>query len=92
MTNTKKYVLAALVGTALTFGSVAPAMAADHGPDRGYGDHDDRYRDGSDRGECSNHGSAYAEGYVSHSPGLLSGNLIQIPINIPINICGNHIL
>ncbi|WUD78370.1 chaplin [Streptomyces sp. NBC_00510] len=25
------------------------------------------------------------------SPGVLSGNAIQIPINIPINICGNTI-
>ncbi|MFJ9646758.1 chaplin [Streptomyces sp. NPDC004244] len=25
------------------------------------------------------------------SPGILSGNAVQVPINIPINICGNTI-
>ncbi|MFD6280959.1 chaplin [Streptomyces sp. NPDC060209] len=26
---------------------------------------------------------------AAHSPGVLSGNVVQVPINIPINICGN---
>ncbi|MDX3314778.1 chaplin [Streptomyces sp. NPDC054884] len=25
------------------------------------------------------------------SPGVLSGNIVQIPIHIPINVCGNSI-
>jgi hypothetical protein len=25
------------------------------------------------------------------SPGVLSGNVVQIPINIPINVCGNSL-
>ncbi|OEJ23755.1 chaplin [Streptomyces agglomeratus] len=34
---------------------------------------------------------AYAEGKVKHSSGVLSGNLIQIPIHAPINVCGNTV-
>ncbi|MER5898349.1 chaplin [Streptomyces sp. NPDC001876] len=26
---------------------------------------------------------------AAHSPGVLSGNVVQVPINIPINVCGN---
>jgi hypothetical protein len=32
-----------------------------------------------------------ANGATAHSPGLLSGNLIQIPVNAPVNVCGNSI-
>lgn len=28
-------------------------------------------------------------GAASDSPGVLSGNVIQIPIDIPVNLCGN---
>jgi hypothetical protein len=34
---------------------------------------------------------ADANGYAVGSPGVLSGNVVQIPINIPINVCGNSI-
>ena len=26
---------------------------------------------------------------AAHSPGFISGNAVQVPIHIPINICGN---
>ncbi|MFF3020989.1 chaplin [Streptomyces sp. NPDC057939] len=32
---------------------------------------------------------AGAQGVAAHSPGVASGNLIQIPIHIPVNVCGN---
>ncbi|MFJ3926081.1 chaplin [Streptomyces sp. NPDC090022] len=32
---------------------------------------------------------ADAVGKASDSPGVLSGNLVQVPVNIPVNICGN---
>ncbi|MFR9798287.1 chaplin [Streptomyces sp. MS06] len=32
---------------------------------------------------------AGAEGAAVGSPGVLSGNLIQVPVDIPINVCGN---
>ncbi|MFD8599127.1 chaplin [Kitasatospora sp. NPDC059646] len=35
--------------------------------------------------------SAEAEGVAANSPGVLSGNLIQIPVHVPINACGNSI-
>lgn len=34
---------------------------------------------------------AVAEGVAVGSPGVLSGNVIQIPVHIPINVCGNSI-
>jgi hypothetical protein len=32
-----------------------------------------------------------AVGSATNSPGVLSGNLIQVPIDVPINLCGNSI-
>ncbi|MFD7030257.1 chaplin [Streptomyces sp. NPDC059917] len=34
---------------------------------------------------------AGASGAAIGSPGVLSGNVIQIPIHIPINACGNSV-
>ena len=34
---------------------------------------------------------AEAHGFAANSPGILSGNVVQVPINIPINVCGNTI-
>ncbi|GGM92428.1 chaplin [Streptomyces fuscichromogenes] len=34
---------------------------------------------------------AGANGEAVGSPGVLSGNVIQVPINIPVNVCGNTI-
>ncbi|MFD7557287.1 MULTISPECIES: chaplin [unclassified Streptomyces] len=34
---------------------------------------------------------ANAEGFAVGSPGVLSGNVVQIPIHIPINVCGNSV-
>ncbi|MCL3996399.1 chaplin [Streptomyces lavenduligriseus] len=34
---------------------------------------------------------ADAHGAAVGSPGVISGNLIQVPIGIPINVCGNTI-
>ncbi|MFI1225338.1 MULTISPECIES: chaplin [unclassified Streptomyces] len=36
-------------------------------------------------------GGATAEGTAQGSPGILSGNLIQAPIDIPVNLCGNSV-
>ncbi|MEU4656644.1 chaplin ChpH [Streptomyces sp. NPDC023723] len=32
-----------------------------------------------------------AQGAALHSPGVLSGNVVQAPIHIPANVCGNTI-
>ncbi|WP_438947766.1 chaplin [Streptomyces triticisoli] len=29
------------------------------------------------------------QGAATHSPGVLSGNVVRIPIRIPVNVCGN---
>ncbi|EYT81155.1 chaplin [Streptomyces andamanensis] len=34
---------------------------------------------------------AGAEGAAVGSPGVVSGNTIQVPVNIPVNLCGNTI-
>ncbi|MFE6827261.1 chaplin [Streptomyces sp. NPDC057690] len=34
---------------------------------------------------------AGAEGAAVKSPGVISGNAVQVPIHIPINLCGNTI-
>ncbi|MGW2488719.1 chaplin [Streptomyces sp. NPDC001606] len=34
---------------------------------------------------------AGANGVAAHSPGVLSGNVVQVPIHIPINVCGNTV-
>ncbi|MGW2956506.1 chaplin [Streptomyces eurythermus] len=36
-------------------------------------------------------GGASAVGVAANSPGLLSGNVIQVPINVQANVCGNSI-
>ncbi|MYR58674.1 DUF320 domain-containing protein [Streptomyces sp. SID625] len=34
---------------------------------------------------------AGAEGASVGSPGVISGNTIQVPVHVPINVCGNTI-
>jgi hypothetical protein len=34
---------------------------------------------------------AGATGAATHSPGVLSGNLLQVPVHIPVNVCGNSV-
>ncbi|MCP3820366.1 chaplin [Streptomyces sp. A3M-1-3] len=28
---------------------------------------------------------------AAHSPGVLSGNVVQIPVHVPVNVCGNTV-
>ncbi len=32
-----------------------------------------------------------AQGSAAHSPGVLSGNVVQVPVHIPVNVCGNTV-
>ncbi|ANP55324.1 hypothetical protein J2Z21_007457 [Streptomyces griseochromogenes] len=34
---------------------------------------------------------AGAEGVAAYSPGVLSGNVVQAPVHVPVNVCGNTI-
>ncbi|WP_189978013.1 chaplin [Streptomyces capoamus] len=36
-------------------------------------------------------GGADADGSVAGSPGLVSGNGIQLPVHVPVNVCGNTV-
>jgi len=40
-------------------------------------------------GVASAYGGAGAAGVAQNSPGVLSGNLIQVPVDVPVNVCGN---
>ncbi|MGW0754805.1 chaplin [Streptomyces sp. NPDC002587] len=35
------------------------------------------------------HADAGAQGAAIGSPGVLSGNVLQVPVHIPVNVCGN---
>ncbi|WP_031086667.1 chaplin [Streptomyces sp. NRRL WC-3549] len=44
--------------------------------------------DGHDGGSAS---GAHAEAVAADSPGVLSGNVVQAPVDVPVNVCGNSI-
>ncbi|MET9767787.1 chaplin [Streptomyces sp. NPDC006415] len=46
---------------------------------------------GTGRHRAPDGGGATAEGIAQGSPGILSGNSIQAPIDIPVNLCGNSV-
>lgn len=33
--------------------------------------------------------SSGAQGATVHSPGVLAGNLVQVPVHVPVNVVGN---
>ncbi|GAA2373735.1 chaplin ChpH [Streptomyces carpaticus] len=35
--------------------------------------------------------SSGAQGAAVGSPGVISGNVVQVPVHVPINVCGNTI-
>ena len=41
-------------------------------------------------GVAAAHGAG-AVGSAENSPGVLSGNVIQVPVHIPVNVCGDTI-
>ncbi|MFM9700647.1 chaplin, partial [Streptomyces europaeiscabiei] len=44
-----------------------------------------------DGGHGSSHGGSRADGHTSGSPGVASGNHVQVPVDVPVNLCGNNI-
>ncbi|MYT73047.1 chaplin [Streptomyces sp. cg28] len=32
-----------------------------------------------------------AQGAATHSPGVVSGNVVQVPVHVPVNVCGNTV-
>lgn len=37
------------------------------------------------------HADSGAGGTAKHSPGVLSGNTVQVPVHVPVNVCGNTV-
>ncbi|MFJ8791700.1 chaplin family protein [Streptomyces sp. NPDC102462] len=37
------------------------------------------------------HADSGAGGTATHSPGVLSGNTVQVPVHVPVNVCGNTV-
>src|SRR2546423_590987 len=37
------------------------------------------------------HADSWASGSSSDSPGVLSGNTVQAPVHVPVNVCGNTV-
>ncbi|WP_051940222.1 chaplin [Phaeacidiphilus oryzae] len=35
--------------------------------------------------------SSAAAGTAANSPGVLSGNQLQVPVHVPVNVCGNTV-
>lgn len=50
-----------------------------------------RGRDHGPRHAAPAFADAGAEGAAVGSPGVLSGNVIQVPVHVPVNVCGNSI-
>ncbi|GAA2554665.1 MULTISPECIES: chaplin [Streptomyces] len=42
-------------------------------------------------GDRGDRGGAHAGGHATDSPGVASGNHVQAPIHVPVNVCGNSI-
>jgi hypothetical protein len=66
----------------------------------GYGDHQGRgggqtdHHGGGHSGGSGAHGGsggAHAGGHTGGSPGVGSGNHVQVPVDVPVNVCGNSV-
>ncbi|MFG2298115.1 chaplin [Streptomyces sp. NPDC048603] len=42
-------------------------------------------------GVSAAHGGAQADGQAVGSPGVASGNLVQLPVHVPVNVVGNSV-
>ncbi|MFJ8076030.1 chaplin [Streptomyces sp. NPDC096176] len=47
--------------------------------------------DGDNGGSAEQGGGAHAGGEVAGSPGVLSGNGLQLPVDLPVNVSGNSV-
>ncbi|WP_371236303.1 chaplin family protein [Streptomyces pimonensis] len=52
------------------------------------GSHGETSHGGSSHGDS---GGAHATGTAEGSPGVLSGNNVQVPVHLPVNACGNNV-
>ncbi|GAA3307553.1 chaplin [Streptomyces cinereospinus] len=59
------------------------------GPSGGYGD--DGQGGSGQHGGHGGSGGAHADGQAGGSPGVGSGNTVQVPVHTPVNVCGNTV-
>lgn len=60
-------------------------------PRAGSSDSGTRAGGGSSHGGAQNGGGATAESHTADSPGVLSGNGLQLPVDLPVNLSGNSV-
>ncbi|MFG2601743.1 small secreted domain DUF320 [Streptomyces sp. 840.1] len=46
---------------------------------------------GAGAASATGHSGAGAHGVATHSPGVASGNLVQVPVHVPVNVVGNTV-
>ncbi|BAG22525.1 chaplin family protein [Streptomyces griseus] len=46
---------------------------------------------GAGAASATGHSGADAHGVATHSPGVASGNLAQVPVAVPVNVVGNTV-
>ncbi|MFR9793006.1 chaplin family protein [Streptomyces sp. MB22_4] len=46
---------------------------------------------GAGAGGAASSGGATAHGGAQHSPGVISGNAVQLPVDLPVNVSGNSV-
>ncbi|MET8578807.1 chaplin family protein [Streptomyces sp. NPDC005012] len=63
--------------------------------DRGRGGHGSGKqtsgKQGGGKHRAGDGGGAQADGRTSGSPGVISGNTVQVPVDVPVNLCGNSV-
>jgi hypothetical protein len=82
----------AVPSPATPMGTPVPAAYAEPSAPQHYAEHQ-QHRPHTAAGDLSGYAGsgAQASGVAQNSPGVLSGNLVQLPIDVPVNACGNSI-
>ncbi|MBZ6251271.1 DUF320 domain-containing protein [Streptomyces olivaceus] len=62
-----------------------------HGASGGHGGHGGSGGYGDSGGTGGSSGGSHAGGHATDSPGVASGNHVEVPIHVPVNVCGNSI-
>lgn len=64
-----------------------------HRGHEGHKGHGSKGHEGREGHEGHGHGTgvALAAGKAEHSPGIVSGNVVQVPVSVPVNDCGNNV-